>query len=115
MTTLGCSCMKIERLCLLTLAPTTLEMGLTPLQLMHPSSQDSLQQRIADLVAARDAGDRYSSIQIMSSDELKLLLDTFAQGPKAHNAKLRALVYYEDSQTIYLWNDKGCLSVLKLA
>ena len=99
----------------LTLAPTTLEMGLTPLQLLHLSSQDSLQQKIADLVAVRDASDRYSSIQIMSSDELKFLLDTFAQGPKAHNAKLRALVYYEDSQTIYLWNDKGCLSVLKLA
>jgi hypothetical protein len=101
----------------LMLAPTTLEMGLTPLKLLHPGSRNSLQQKIADWVAERDASDRYSAIQIMSSDELKFLVDTFAKSESAPNAmfKLRALLYYEDSQTIYLWNDKGCRSVLKLA
>jgi hypothetical protein len=101
----------------LILAPTTLEIGLTPLELLHPGSQDSLQKQIADLVAARDASDRYSAIQIMSSDELKFLVDTFAKSEIADNVmfKLRALLYSEDSQTIYLWNDKRCRSVLKLA
>lgn len=94
----------------LNLAPTTFEMGLTPLQLLHLDSQDSLQDKIAALVAARDASDRYSAIQIMSSDELKFLLDTLGQSLKADNAKLRALVYYEDSETIYMWNDKRCRS-----
>jgi hypothetical protein len=101
----------------LTLAPTTLEMGLMPLELFHLSSPDSLQQEIADLVAARDASDRYSAIQIMSSDELKFLVDTFAKSASAHNVmfKLRALLYSEDSRTIYLWNETGCCSLLKLA
>lgn len=99
------------------LAPTTLEMGLTPLKLLHPGSQDSLQKQIADLVTARDASDRYSTIQIMSSDELKFLVNTFTKCEIADNVvfKLRALLYCEDSQTIYLWNDKGCHSVLELA
>ncbi len=101
----------------LRLAPTTLEMGLTPLGLLHMDSLDSLQEEIANLVAARDASDRYSSIAIMSSDELKLLVDTFAKSESAHNAmfKLRELLYSEDSETIYLWNEKGYHSVLKLA
>ena len=101
----------------LRLAPTTLEMGLMPLELLHLDSGDSLQQEIADLLTARDASDRYSAIQIMSSDELKFLLDTFAKSETAHNVmfKLRALLYCEDSQTIYLWNEKGHHSILKLA
>jgi hypothetical protein len=101
----------------LMLAPTTLDMGLTPLELLHPDSQDSLQKQIADLVAARDADDRYSAIQIMSSDELKFLVDTFTKCEIADKVmfKLRALLYSEDSQTIYLWNGKRCRSVLKLA
>ena len=96
----------------LILAPTTLEMGLTPLELFHIGSQDSLQQRITDLVAERDASDRYSAIQIMSSDELNFLLDTFAQSVKAHDVifKLRELLNSENSQTIYLWNE-GCHSI----
>src|SRR4030081_1614674 len=91
----------------LTLAPTTLEMGLTPLQLMHLSSQDSLQQKIADLVAARDASDRYSAIQIMSSSELKSVVGTFAQSGRPCNMifNLIRLLNSESSQTIYLWND----------
>src|ERR1700730_7466809 len=65
----------------LILAPTTLEMGLTPLQLLHLDSQASSQQEIADLVAARDASDRYSAIQIMSSDpdRRKTLLKEMSQ------------------------------------
>ena len=51
----------------LMLAPTSLEMGLTPLELLHLGPEDSLQQHIADLVAVRDATHRYSSIQIVSS------------------------------------------------
>jgi hypothetical protein len=86
----------------LMLAPTTLEMGLTPLQLLHLDSQDSLQAKIADLVATRDASDRYSSIQIVSSDELNFLLDTFARSEKAHNKifKLRELLNSECLKTI---------------
>jgi hypothetical protein len=100
----------------LMLAPTTLEMGLTPLELLHLDSQHSLQAKIADLVAARDASDRYSAIQIMSSDELNFLLDTFVQSGKAHAMfKLRTLLNSENSKTIYLWNDKGYHSVQKLA
>jgi hypothetical protein len=101
----------------LILAPTTLEMGLTPLELLHLGSQYLLQKQIADLAAARNASDRYSAIQIMSSDELKFLVDTFSTSEIADNVmfKLRALLYCEDSQTIYLWNDKRCRSVLKLA
>jgi hypothetical protein len=101
----------------LMLAPTTLEMGLMPLELLHLGSRDSLQQAIADLLTARDASERYSAIQIMSSDELKFLVDTFVKRQKAHNVmfKLRALLYFEDSQTIYIWNDKRRRSVLKLA
>jgi hypothetical protein len=92
----------------LMLAPTTLEMGLTPLELLHLGPEDSLQQHITDLVAERDASDRYSSIQIVSSVELNFLLDTFAQTGKAYNVvlKLRELLDSENSQTIYLWNDK---------
>jgi hypothetical protein len=67
----------------LILAPTTLEMGLTPLELLHPGSQASSQQEIADLVVARDVSDQYSAIQIMSLDELNFLLGTFAQSGKA--------------------------------
>ena len=63
----------------LMLAPTTLELGLTPLKLLHLDSPSSLQQEIADLVDARAASDRYAPIQIMSSDELKFLVDTFAK------------------------------------
>jgi hypothetical protein len=101
---------------ILVLAPTTLEMGLTPLQLLRLDSRDSLQQKIADLVAERDASDRYSAIQIMSSDELKFLVDKFAKSENAYTVfKLRALLYSEDSQTIYLWNDKGYHSAMKLA
>jgi hypothetical protein len=101
----------------LMLAPTTLEMGLTPLELLHLGPQASLQGKIVNLVAARDASGRYSAIQIMSSDELKFLVDTFAKSESAPNVmfKLRALLYSEDSQTIYLWNDRGCQSILKLA
>jgi hypothetical protein len=101
----------------LMLAPTTLGLGLTPLKLLHVDSAHSLQQEIADLVDARAASDRYAPIQIMSSDELKFLVDTFAIGESAHNVmfKLRALLYSENPQTIYLWNDKGYESVLKLA
>ncbi len=101
----------------LALAPTTLEMGLMPLQLVHLGSRDSLQQEIADLLTARDASERYFAIQIMSSDELKFLVDTFVKRENAHDAmfKLRALLYFEDSQTIYLWNHKRRRSVLKLA
>jgi hypothetical protein len=97
----------------LILAPTTIEMGLTPLELLHLGPQASLQQEISELVAARDASDRYSAIQIMSSDELKCLVDTFAQRGKAYNVvlKLRELLDSENSQTIYLWNDKGCHSI----
>ena len=86
----------------LMLAPTTLEMGLTPLQLLHLDSQDSLQAKIADLVATRDASDRYSSIQIVSSDELNFLLNTFARSEKAHNKifKLRELLNSECLKTI---------------
>jgi hypothetical protein len=100
----------------LMLAPTTLELGLTPLKLLHLDSPSSLQQEIADLVDARAASDRYAPIQIMSSDELKFLVDTFAKGESAENGifKLRASLHSEDSQTIYLWNDKGYHSVLKL-
>ena len=96
----------------LALAPTALEMGLTPLELLHLGSQASSQQEIADLVTARDASDRYSAIQIMSSDELNFLLDTFAQSVKAHDVifKLRELLNSENSQTIYLWNE-GCHSI----
>ena len=96
----------------LILAPTTLEMGLTPLELLHPGSQASSQQEIADLVVARDVSDQYSAIQIMSSDELNFLLDTFAQSGKAHDVifKLRELLNSENSQTIYLWNE-GCHSI----
>jgi hypothetical protein len=101
----------------LILAPTTLETGLTPLELLHLGSQDSLQQEIADLVDARNANGRYSSIQIMSSDEMNFLVDTFGQIGMAHNEmfKLRRLLNSENSQTIYLWNDNGYHSVLKLA
>jgi hypothetical protein len=97
----------------LILAPTTLEMGLIPLELLHLGPQASLQQEVADLLAARDASDRYSTIQIMSSDELKSLVNTFAQSGKAYNVmfKLRELLNSENSQTIYLWNDKGCHSI----
>ncbi len=100
----------------LVLAPTTLEMGLMPLELVHLDSRDSLQQEIGDLLTARDASDRYSAIAIMSSDELKFVVDTFAKSESAHNVmfKLRTLLYSEDSQTIYLWNEKGYHSVLKL-
>jgi hypothetical protein len=96
----------------LILAPTTLEMGLTPLELLHLGPGDSLQQHISDLVAVRDATDRYSSIQIVSSVELNVLLDTFAQSGKAYNVviKLRELLDSENSQTIYLWNE-GCHSI----
>ncbi len=96
----------------LMLAPTTLEMGLTPLGLLHPSSQDLFQKQIADLVAARDTSDRYYAIRIMSSDELNFLLDTFAQSGKAYNVviKLRELLDSENSQTIYLWNE-DCHSI----
>jgi hypothetical protein len=59
----------------LMLAPTRLEMGLTPLELLHLGPEDSLQQHIADLVAVRDGTHRYSSIQIVSSVELNFLLD----------------------------------------
>jgi hypothetical protein len=92
----------------LRLAPTTLEMGLMPLELLQPGSQASSQQEIADLLIARDASERYSAIAIMSSDELKFLLDTFAKSKTAHNVmfKLRTLLYSEDFQTIYLWNEK---------
>ena len=91
-------------------------MGLTPLELLRLDSRDSLQQKIADLVAERDASDRYSAIQIMSSDELKFLVDKFAKSENAYTVfKLRALLYSEDSQTIYLWNDKGYHSSMKLA
>jgi hypothetical protein len=69
----------------LILAPTTLEMGLTPLKLLHLGPDDSLQQHIADLVAVRDATHEYSSIQIVSSVELKFLLDAFVQSGKAYN------------------------------
>ena len=101
----------------LRLAPTTLELGLMPLELLHIGSQESLHQKIADLIAARDASDRYSAIQIMSSDELKFLLDSLAKSESTHNVmfKLRALLYSENPQTIYLWNDQGCHSVQKLA
>lgn len=101
----------------LLLAPTTIEMGLTPLKLLHLRSYESLSQAITDLVAARDASDRYSAIQIMSSDELKFLVDTLTKYEITDNVmfKLRALLYSEDSKTIYLWNDKRCRSVLKLA
>ena len=100
----------------LALAPTTLEMGLTPLELLHLDSRDSLQQKIADLVAERDASDRYAAIQIMSSDELKFLVDKFAKSENAYTVfKLRALLYSEDSQTLYLWNDKGYHSARTLA
>jgi hypothetical protein len=101
----------------LVLAPTTLEMGLMPLELLHLDSRNSLQQEIADLLTARDASDRYCSIQIMSSDELKFLVDTFGQNRMAHDVmfKLRELLSSGNSQTIYLWNDKGYHSVLKLA
>jgi hypothetical protein len=99
----------------LVLAPTTLEMGLMPLELVHLDSRDSLQQKIADLVAARDADDRYCAIQIMSSDELKFLVDGFLKSDTMHNVMLRALLYSEDCETIYLWNEKGYHSVLKLA
>lgn len=97
----------------LMLAPTTLEMGLLPLKLLHLDSWESLQQNIADLVAARAGDDRYSAVQIMSSDELTSLVDTFAQCGKAYNVvlKLRELLDSENSQTIYLWNDKGCHSL----
>src|ERR1700738_4708893 len=66
----------------LALAPTALERGLTPLELLHVGPPASLQQEIADLVAARDASDRYSAIQIMSSSELKSLVGRFAKGGK---------------------------------
>ena len=91
----------------LILAPTTLEMGLTPLELLHLEPQAELYQVIADLVAARDASDRYSAIQIMSSDELKFVVDTFAQSGKSHNNmfKLQALLNSESPETIYLWNE----------
>ena len=91
----------------LTLAPTSLEIGLTPLELLHLGSRASLRQEIADLVAARDASDRYSAIQIMSSDELKFVVDTFAQSGKSHNNmfKLQALLNSESPETIYLWNE----------
>lgn len=71
-----------------------------------------MQQHISDLVAVRDATDRYSSIQIVSSVELNVLLDTFAQSGKAYNVviKLRELLDSENSQTIYLWNE-GCHSI----
>jgi hypothetical protein len=91
----------------LALAPTALEMGLTPLELVHLGPQASLQQEIADLVAARDASDRYSAIQIMSSSELKSLVGTFAQSGRPCNMifNLIGLLNSESSQTIYLWND----------
>jgi hypothetical protein len=99
------------------LAPTTLEMGLTPLLLLHLDSQASSRQEIADLVAARDASDRYSAIQIMSSNELMFSVDTFGQSRMAHDVmfKLRELLNSENSQTIYLRNAKGYHSVLNLA
>jgi hypothetical protein len=94
----------------LMLGPTTLEMGLTPLKLLHLDSWESVKQKIADLVAARAANDRYSAIQIMSSDELTFLLDTFAQRGKTYHvaSKLRELLDSENLQTIYLWHDNGC-------
>jgi hypothetical protein len=52
---------------ILLLAPTVLEMGLALLELLHLGPQDSLQKQIADLIVARDASDRYSCIQIISS------------------------------------------------
>jgi hypothetical protein len=42
---------------ILILAPTALEMGLTPVELLHVDSRDSLQEEIADLMAARDANE----------------------------------------------------------
>jgi hypothetical protein len=42
----------------LVLAPTTLEMGLMPIELVHLGSRDSFQQEFADLLTARDASDR---------------------------------------------------------
>jgi hypothetical protein len=100
----------------LMLAPTTLELGLTPLKLLHLNSPTSLQEEIAHLVDARAASGRYTPIQIMSSDELKFLVDKFAKSENAYTVfKLRALLYSEDSQTIYLWNDKGYHSAMKLA
>jgi hypothetical protein len=97
----------------LTLAPTTLEMGLTPLELLHLGPGESLQQQITDLVAARDVSDRYSSVQIVSSVELNFLLDAFSQSGRAPDVifKLRELLNSENSQTIYLWNDKGCHAI----
>ena len=91
----------------LALAPTALEMGLTPLELLHVGPQASLQQEIADLVAARDASDRYSAIQIMSSSDLKSLVGTFAQSGKPCNMIFNLIwpLNSESSQTIYLWND----------
>ncbi len=91
----------------LALAPTALEMGLTPLELLHVGPEASLQQEIADLVAARDASDRYSAIQIMSSSELKSVVGTFAQSGRPCNMifNLIGLLNSESSQTIYLWND----------
>lgn len=91
-------------------------MGLLPLELLHFGPQASLQQEIADLLAARDASDRYSAIQIMSSDELRFLVDTFGRSGNARDMfRLRQLLNSENSQTIYLWNDKGYHSGLKLA
>jgi len=91
----------------LMLAPTTLETGLTPLELLHMDSRDLLQQNIAELVAERDASDRYSAIQIMSSNELKSAVDAFAQSGRPCNRifNLIMLLNSENSQTIYLWNE----------
>jgi hypothetical protein len=92
----------------LMLAPTTIEMGLTPLALLHLGPLASVRQKIAGLVAARNASPRYSTIQIMSSNELKFFVATFAQSGKAQNEifKLRKLVNFEPPRTIYLWNSK---------
>ena len=93
---------------ILILAPTALEMGLTPIELLHVDSRDSLQEEIADLMAARDANERYSAIKIMSSSDLKSLVGTFAQSGKPCNMifNLIFLLNSENSQTIYLWHDK---------
>ena len=93
---------------ILILAPTALEMGLTPVELLHVDSRDSLQEEIADLMAARDANERYSAIKIMSSSDLKSLVGTFAQSGKPCNMifNLIFLLNSENSQTIYLWHDK---------
>jgi len=99
----------------LTLAPTTLEMGLTPLELLHLGPGESLQQQITDLVAARDVSDRYSSVQIVSSVELNFLLDAFSQSGRAPDVifKLRELLNQKTPKPYTCGMTKGATPSIK--